>query len=184
MSIWIALTKDFHTRISPEDADALSAFSWCADVRVLAIGVEQVYAVRYVRRSRRTCKLYMHREIVRPPCGYLVDHLSGDSLDNRRENLRLATFSDNRNNTAPTGWTSNYRGVSRDRCSWRARLSRLDPITGKREILLQKNFDMEIEAARAYDLACLEHIGPFARLNFPLETYQPKRAVSVPEIPF
>lgn len=168
----IALSRDFHAQVSPEDLEPLSAFSWCADVRVLGPGVEQVYAVRYTRSSGKTRKFYMHREIVQPPEGYLVDHMSGDTLDNRRCNLRIATSRQNRHNTEAGGWTSQYKGVSRMRAKWRARLFRRDRDSGLKEKLFDQVFEDEIEAAKAYDIACLEHLGEFARLNFPLETYR------------
>ena len=164
---WITLTKDFHCRVSDEDFEALSRFSWCADVRVLGVGVEQVYAVRYDRPGGKTRKHYMHREIVRPLPGYVVDHKSGDTLDNRRSNLRLATRGENRWNTRTMGWTSKFKGVSADKDRWRARLSRQDPETGQRITMFSANFDTEIEAALAYDDACRRLLGPFAKLNFP-----------------
>lgn len=40
----------------------------------------------------------MHRYIMDAPKGMVVDHINGDSLDNRRENLRVCTQSQNRMN--------------------------------------------------------------------------------------
>jgi hypothetical protein len=42
--------------------------------------------------------IYLHREIAQPPPGMEVDHINGDRLDNRRENLRLVTHSQNEQN--------------------------------------------------------------------------------------
>lgn len=48
-----------------------------------------VYAVRWDWRSKRT--VYMHRQVNATPAGLVTDHRSGDTLDNRRENLEAVT---------------------------------------------------------------------------------------------
>lgn len=183
---WITLTKDFHCRVSGRDFDSLSRFSWCADVRVLGVGAEQVYAVRYTRDTGKTRKFYMHREIVQPPEGYVVDHKDGNTLDNRRGNLRLATPGQNRFNGGHQGGLSEFKGVSPVGNRWRARLQRKNPDTGKHDLIYSEYFETEIEAAEAYDKAVLAHIGPFGRLNFPITNYEPThpKEASAEDIPF
>lgn len=183
---WIALTKGFETQVSEEHHEALRAWSWCADVRLLGSGIEQVYAVRFSRdENGKTGKLYMHREIVQPPEGYVVDHINGDTLDNRPHNLRLATAGQNRENVCGFG-SSKYVGVTRVRNRWRSRIERINRDTGKRELLFSSYFETEQEAARARDLKVLELLGPYARLNFPLSDYReaprpgPAQADSIP----
>lgn len=44
---------------------------------------------------------YMHRLIVKPPAGYVVDHRNGVRHDNQRSNLRVANRSQNAANSMP-----------------------------------------------------------------------------------
>lgn len=43
-------------------------------------------------------KTYMHWLILTPPDGLMIDHINRNTLDNRRENLRIVTRRENRNN--------------------------------------------------------------------------------------
>jgi len=125
------------------------------------------YAVRshraiYARRNRPGTTEFLHRLL----CSGIPDHVNGNGLDNRRENLRPATNAQNsRNRASHRGSSSRYKGVSfdRGRGKWLAQLW----VDGKPKY--KAAFALEEDAARAYDAAAREHHGAFARVNFPEE---------------
>jgi len=111
----------------------------------------------------------MHREIMGSPKGLLVDHRNLNRLDNRRENLRTATHSQNMQNRVKirVKTTSQFIGVHWDPVErkWRAQISH------QKKHLYLGRFQNEIDAAKAYDRAAIKYHTEFARLNFPQEDY-------------
>lgn len=122
------------------------------------------YAVRNFWRDGKLCHEAMARRIlgVTDPA-VTVDHINGDKLDNRRENLRIASGAENRcNKKLYSNNTSGFKGVEyRPDCRGRFRA------TIKRDGTLRYLgwFDTAEDAARAYNTAALEIHGEFARLN-------------------
>jgi hypothetical protein len=93
------------------------------------------------------------------PCidGYTPDHINRDKLDNRRENLRRATMSQQAiRSCKPTG-SSKYRGVSwhKQHKLW----------IGYIKDIHLGYFKTEEEAARAYNKVAKKLYGEFAVLN-------------------
>jgi hypothetical protein len=123
-----------------------------------------LYAVRNKKTGPcKTKMVYLHREMMNPPDGLLVDHRNCDGLDNRRENLRLATHAENMlNRRKRKNTSSKYIGVSfyKRNGKWDSR------IYHRGKVILLGRFDNEIEAAKTYDAAAKKYHGEFARLNF------------------
>ena len=116
------------------------------------------YVGRTAWNGQRQVRLRLHTAIMRPPNGMVVDHINGDTLDNRRSNLRVCTHKQNLGNRRPnrnSPWR--YKGVRKrnDRNKWVASLA------GK----TLGYFDHERDAAEAYNAAAVERYGEFARLN-------------------
>ena len=113
---------------------------------------------RYVAARDGARKVLMHRFILQVEPGLTVDHINGDPLDNRRENLRPATYSQQAmNRRAVSGaWA---KGLSRHRRKWRVRVS-------QGSCCCQTLFYSRALAAMWYDAAARRRFGQFARPNF------------------
>lgn len=115
-------------------------------------------------------RMSMHRLLLNPPTGMEVDHVNGNGLDNRRENLRICTVAQNRQNSC--GWLKRkckYKGVSKVKRAtgrmggrpWEARIC----WDGRQQVI--GLFDLPELAALAYDDWARYFHGRFACLNFP-----------------
>jgi hypothetical protein len=161
----IYLGQGEYTIVEPADYYSFGKFKWI----LLGTGYN-LYAVREVKIGpKKTKRVYLHREIMKPKKRKLVDHRNTNSLDNRRANLRLATHAQNnynRRKTSKKTW-SRFIGVSFDKNSpaW------VSCIHYKRKRINLGRFKNEIDAAKAYDIAAIKYHKEFARLNFPKEDY-------------
>lgn len=151
-TVEVPLTRGMVALIDGDDADRVLAYPWYA-----ASCDGQYYA------TNDTAGL-LHRFLMEPKPGMLVDHINGDKLDNRRCNLRIATPSQNAMNSAKRRTSKGkYRGVSKNGPGWSAMLTK----DYKSHYL--GTFRTPEEAAKAYDeMARILH-GEFAVLNFPKE---------------
>ena len=139
----IPLTKGLFA-IVDDDASWLLQYKWRASLSH--------------RRKKFTARtdikgksFYMHRLIMIPDVNLQVDHINGDTLDNRTCNLRIATPAQNSQAGAikRKGTTSKFRGVYWDKQyrKWRS----VYEISGKKHYV--GRFDSEIEAAKAWNEA-------------------------------
>jgi hypothetical protein len=106
----------------------------------------------------------MHRLLLGLGPRQRVDHEDGDGLNNRRSNLRKASNGQNQHNRKKHAKkTSKFKGVSwcKLRRNWRVQLDY------KGEVIRLGRFNIEREAALAYDIAAREKYGRFGRFNFP-----------------
>jgi len=150
--------------VDDEDYARLAEYKWSASP-----GHKTSYAVRSqstgIKYKRRI--ILMHKFLLgKPPFPRAeVDHINGDGLDNRRQNLRWCSHAENRRNEPrrKTNKTvSAYKGVFRHKAKNRPFRAQIK-VNGK--CLWLGAFATEKDAARAYNDAAKEHFGEFAYLN-------------------
>lgn len=156
-TIEIPLTRGLYTLVDAIDAD-LAQFKWYA----------QLNANSGKYSAKRGANIHMHRVILSRILdrellvAELVDHVDLNPLNNKRENLRLAS---NWQNVANSGLrshnTSGYKGVTYHKKTgkWRARIG----VNGVQIYL--GLFPTRELAYEAYCKAAAEHHGEFARLE-------------------
>lgn len=133
-----------------------------------------VYAINRNSIDGRKTTLRMHRVILKLPPAVFdrekreVDHIDGNTLNNKKENLRIVTHQQNCwNSKKIKDSISPYKGVCFDcrRSLWYSRIR----FNGKNKFL--GYFKTEKEAAHAYDKYAIEIFGENAKLNFPNFNY-------------
>lgn len=162
----IQLTKGQVAIVDDDDYAFLSQFKWHAH---WSKGSKSFYALKGHKG------MPMHRLIMGNPEGMLVDHDNHNTLDNRKENLRVCTKSQNcknrKKNVTQNGvqTSSKYKGVSihPESGKWRALLQ----VDGK-SVSLGLYFSEE-DAALAYDRGARKHFGEFAQTNFEIDDGRP-----------
>lgn len=130
------------------------------------------YADKNTRGVFRACgwvkgkNMALSRFIMKPKAHLQVDHINGDSLDNRRSNLRVCTRSENnRNKKKISTNTSGFKGVSyrRDRKLWCAFIGLYK--NGKRTAKNLGYSPTKEGAYKKYCEACIKYHGEFANLG-------------------
>lgn len=139
----------YNTKVDDSDYELVSKHKW--------------YDTKgYVRTKIGGKSVAIHTLIMNTPKGMEIDHINHDPSDNRRENLRICTRSENCSHRAKfKSNISGYKGVS-----WapKEHLYRASIKKDGKYIGLMKSTD-PVEAARAYDKAALELHGEFAVIN-------------------
>ena len=136
--------------IDDEDFDLVNQYQWRGHKG--GKNCDHVYAVTRLR---------MHRLIMNAPPGMVVDHINGDTLDNRKSNLRICSTAQNQQNGKARGGSSRFKGVS-----YNAQKKRwLGAFMANGKTYYVGCFIDEEECARAVDKKRKEVCGDYATTN-------------------
>lgn len=166
----VSLTQGYIAKVDDEDYARVIKYKW----RIHKVK-QKNGAKLYARRSTNIkgigkVNIPMQRYILNLPLGkdILVDHKDNDGLNNQKENLRLATYSENsRNMPKNQKSVSQYKGVqylkNEKYQKWLPFIS-----------IKHRDFDLglcetELIAAKRRDAYAKELYGEFVHLNFPNE---------------
>ncbi|MCL2932628.1 MAG: hypothetical protein MGG11_10310 [Trichodesmium sp. MAG_R03] len=166
MSKKILITRGQIVIVDEQDYQELSQYKW-----YLIDG----FAARTIKKDDKRTTIYMHRVIMDAPMGISVYHINHNKLDNQRENLRLVKGSARMHRRPSVKHSSKYRGVywCKDKRKWIAEIK-----VYKKQIRLGR-FEVEKDAAIAYDEAARKYYGSLARTNFATNNLEIKEEPSL-----
>jgi hypothetical protein len=159
----IPLTNGGEVIIDESDYEFLSQFRWYKSL----MGYACTPKARSIRPTKpKLNSILMHRILLNAERGQVIDHINGNPLDNRRENLRVCTTKQNVRNRKKSEsgrekTSSIYKGVSLRK----ADLKWCAFIHENRKSIYLGAFSSEQEAAAAYNQAAIRYFGEFAQLN-------------------
>lgn len=143
--------------------------TWKIEKRGVPVGsiVGKSYNSGFVQFNHDDKTYHVHRVIYQMfhgeiEKGLFVDHINRNKQDNRLENLRVATRTENNRNKNPyRNSVSSYKGVDfyKRLNVWRAR------IKVNKNLIDLGGFSSETDAAVAYNEAAKRYFGEFAVLN-------------------
>lgn len=151
------------TLVDDEDYEGLKDFNW------------SLMKQQNVKSQYAQCKIHgrvqlMHRIITNAPKRSVVDHINGDGLDNRKDNLRVCSQAENcRNQVLSQNNKNGYKGVRKRNSKYAA------SIRVNRQLIHLGMYHTAQEAADAYDRAAIEHFGEFALTNKQIKAAEQKR---------
>lgn len=161
----ISLTQDQSAIVNDEDFEWLNEFKWCAGWNEKT---ESFYALRSEciqgTKGAKKKTIRMHRLIMNAQPDNIIDHINHDTLDNRRENLRLVTgfqnaFNMKRHKKAISNFKGTWWWPQNKKCGSHIRINK--------KLIHLGYFDTEEEAAHAYDDTAYAYDPEHCFLNFP-----------------
>lgn len=156
----IKLQRNLTALVDDEDYVKVALYRWYALIQENKINRVYHTFIREKKKYNTSLHWFVLGYTSRIP-GKVIDHINGNTLDNRKSNLRVCTSKENSRNSRLK--EKGYKGVDfrKDRKKWRTTIR----VEGKKIAL--GHYESLIEAALAYDKAAKKYFGVFARLNFP-----------------
>lgn len=143
--------KDYQVEVDEEDVHIVNGHGWC-------LHNSSKNGRFYFQANVKGKRVLLHRMIMNAPKGQDLDHADGNTLNNRKRNLRFSTTSQNLfNRGKQRNNTSGFKGVTRNHKRWMAQMEHM----GK--LIYLGTYDTPMEAGEAYKVAAIRIAGEFAR---------------------
>lgn len=150
--------EQYTVLLDDEDYDRISVMSWHSKVHSTgSVYFDHSFWSKELRRPRT---ISLQRVVMNCDFGdgLTIDHISGNTLDNQKTNLRFVDIRDNARNQKARKNKSGYKGVDMDKLGrWRAR------ITVDYKCITLGTFPSAREAHEAYLKAAEKYFGIYAR---------------------
>lgn len=156
----IKLTQGYEALVDDSDYELVNQYKWYPHHNG-----NRVYARAWINGKF----ILMHRFLlgIKDQPEIKIDHIDGNGANNQKCNLRVATHAENLRNSRKgclyggRPITSKYKGVTWDKQTgrWRAQ------VTFNCKTIHLGLYDIEENAAKAYNRFAEEHYGEFTRLN-------------------
>ena len=148
LDAWIELSQGQIAIVDVEDLERLLGYTWCA--------TWNPKSRCFIARNSTTGP--MARFIMETPDNKYTDHKNHSTLDNRKENLRICTSTQNlMNGLLPKNNKSGFKGVSWDKVNKKWVVHIGNSYLGR--------FERKIEAAVVYDNEAKKRFGKYALTN-------------------
>jgi hypothetical protein len=161
----LELSKGYKATVDADCPEWVKNKKWCV---TRTNDCTKFYAIASIKENGKRKTLLLHRALLNAQKGQIVDHINGDSLDNRLCNLRFCNVSQNGANSKPKK-NKRFKGIyfRKDRNSWIARV-----VFNYKKIYVGE-YKSEEMAAAAYDVAAKIVFKEFCKTNFnkPTEWY-------------
>lgn len=155
----IELTRGKVAIVDDDDYEYLRQYKWQFNSDGYAVRRQYYGKIngKYVQKG-----IFMHRIVNKTPGGMQTDHINGNKLDNRKENLRSCTYSENARNKGL--YKNNKFGFKGVYTKGGENIYATIQTNGIPRHL--GTFHTVEDAAKAYNEAAIKYHGEFAKLNF------------------
>lgn len=145
--------------IDDEDWDKIKEYKW--NIHYMK-STGKYYARTHSFKGHKIKEIQLQRLLINAPFDKEVDHKDNNPKNNKKENLRLCSRSENQMNRGKNkNNTSGYKGVF-----WHKHIKKWNAtITVNYKKIQLGYFKTKIEAAEAYNQAALKYHNNFAKLN-------------------